>query len=135
MGSCSTTSRSATTSSSCTRATAIGLTPTGVRTADPREIEQWAHERNLPFFDGHVHFPDLRLEYEWPLVAVRPSAREPRSRPGKPHDSQHISRVDRDTIADIVHALPPVPQGGIASIGVAGVRILPDTCYRRVETT
>jgi len=33
---------------------------------DPREIEQWAHEHDLPFFDGHVHFPDLRLEYEWP---------------------------------------------------------------------
>lgn len=33
---------------------------------DPREIEQWAHEHDLPFFDGHVHFPDFRLEYEWP---------------------------------------------------------------------
>lgn len=33
---------------------------------DPREIEQWALEHDLPFFDGHVHFPDFRLEYEWP---------------------------------------------------------------------
>jgi DNA-binding MarR family transcriptional regulator len=33
---------------------------------DPREIERWALEHDLPFFDGHVHFPDLRLEYEWP---------------------------------------------------------------------
>ena len=33
---------------------------------DPREIEQWAHEHDLPFFDGHIHFPDFRLEYEWP---------------------------------------------------------------------
>lgn len=33
---------------------------------DVREIERWALEHDLPFFDGHVHFPDLRLEYEWP---------------------------------------------------------------------
>ncbi len=33
---------------------------------DSREIEQWAHEHDLPFFDGHVHFPDLRIEFEWP---------------------------------------------------------------------
>lgn len=33
---------------------------------DGREIERWALEHDLPFFDGHVHFPDLRLEYEWP---------------------------------------------------------------------
>ena len=33
---------------------------------DDREIERWALEHDLPFFDGHVHFPDLRLEYEWP---------------------------------------------------------------------
>jgi len=48
--------------------------------------------------------------------------------------AKHVSRVDRVTITDIVYALPPVPQGGIASIGVAGVRVLPHTCYRRVET-
>src|SRR4051812_7749114 len=33
---------------------------------DAREIEAWAHEHDLPFFDGHVHFPDLRIEFEWP---------------------------------------------------------------------
>ena len=33
---------------------------------DQREIERWALEHDLPFFDGHVHFPDVRLEYEWP---------------------------------------------------------------------
>jgi hypothetical protein len=31
---------------------------------EPREIEQWAHEHDLPYFDGHVHFPDFRIEYE-----------------------------------------------------------------------
>jgi len=31
---------------------------------DPREIEDWAFEHDLPYFDGHVHFPDVRLEYE-----------------------------------------------------------------------
>jgi hypothetical protein len=31
---------------------------------DPREIEQWAHDHDLPFFDGSVHFPDVRIEYE-----------------------------------------------------------------------
>lgn len=31
-----------------------------------REIERWAQEHDLPFFDGQVHFPDLRIEYEWP---------------------------------------------------------------------
>jgi DNA-binding MarR family transcriptional regulator len=33
---------------------------------DLREIERWAQEHDLPFFDDRVHFPDLRLEYEWP---------------------------------------------------------------------
>src|SRR5438477_1996 len=33
---------------------------------DQRAIERWALEPDLPFFDGHVHFPDVRLEYEWP---------------------------------------------------------------------
>lgn len=28
------------------------------------EIEEWAREHGLPFFDDHVHFPDLRIEYE-----------------------------------------------------------------------
>jgi hypothetical protein len=32
------------------------------RAAD--EIERWARERHLPNVDGHVEFPDVRLEYE-----------------------------------------------------------------------
>jgi hypothetical protein len=31
---------------------------------DPREIEEWALEHELPYFDDQVHFPDLRIEYE-----------------------------------------------------------------------
>jgi hypothetical protein len=31
---------------------------------DPRKIEEWAHEHDLPYFDDHVHFPDFRIEYE-----------------------------------------------------------------------
>jgi len=31
---------------------------------DPREIEEWAHEHDLPYFDESVHFPDFRLEYD-----------------------------------------------------------------------
>lgn len=31
---------------------------------DAREIERWAHEHDLPFFDDAVHFPDFRIEYE-----------------------------------------------------------------------
>ena len=31
---------------------------------DPREIERWAHEHDLPYFDDQVHFPDFRIEYE-----------------------------------------------------------------------
>jgi hypothetical protein len=31
---------------------------------DPREIERWAHEHDLPYFDDRVHFPDFRIEYE-----------------------------------------------------------------------
>jgi hypothetical protein len=30
---------------------------------DDSEIEDWARERDLPYFDGHVHFPDARIEY------------------------------------------------------------------------
>jgi hypothetical protein len=30
----------------------------------PREIECWAHEHELPYFDEQVHFPDFRIEYE-----------------------------------------------------------------------
>jgi hypothetical protein len=28
------------------------------------EIERWARERQLPYQDGHVEFPDVRIEYE-----------------------------------------------------------------------
>jgi hypothetical protein len=28
-----------------------------------REIEQWAREHELPYFDEQVHFPDVRIEY------------------------------------------------------------------------
>jgi hypothetical protein len=31
---------------------------------DEREIEQWAREHDLPYFDESVHFPDFRIEYE-----------------------------------------------------------------------
>jgi hypothetical protein len=31
---------------------------------DAREIERWAREHDLPYFDESVHFPDFRLEYE-----------------------------------------------------------------------
>lgn len=31
---------------------------------DPREIEEWAREHDLPYFDESVHFPDVRIEYE-----------------------------------------------------------------------
>ena len=31
-----------------------------------RDVAEWAARRNLPVIDGHVHFPDVRLEYERP---------------------------------------------------------------------
>jgi hypothetical protein len=33
---------------------------------DQSEIEDWAREHDLPYFDGHVHFPDVRIEYQEP---------------------------------------------------------------------
>jgi hypothetical protein len=30
----------------------------------PREVEDWARDHDLPYFDGQVHFPDFRIEYE-----------------------------------------------------------------------
>jgi hypothetical protein len=30
---------------------------------DEREIAQWAQEHDLPYLDGHVHFPDCQIEY------------------------------------------------------------------------
>jgi hypothetical protein len=31
---------------------------------DEAEIESWARDHGLPYFDDHVHFPDFRIEYE-----------------------------------------------------------------------
>jgi DNA-binding MarR family transcriptional regulator len=28
------------------------------------EIQDWARDDGLPYFDGHVHFPDVRVEYQ-----------------------------------------------------------------------
>jgi hypothetical protein len=33
---------------------------------EPAEIEEWARDHNLPYFDDQVHFPDVRIEYEQP---------------------------------------------------------------------
>lgn len=30
------------------------------------EVAEWAKRRDLPVVDGHVHFPDVRIEYERP---------------------------------------------------------------------
>ena len=30
---------------------------------DESEVREWAYEHDLPYFDGHVHFPDARIEY------------------------------------------------------------------------
>ena len=30
---------------------------------DDSEIQDWAYQHDLPYFDGHVHFPDARIEY------------------------------------------------------------------------
>jgi DNA-binding MarR family transcriptional regulator len=35
------------------------------------EIQQWAREHDLPYFDDQVHFPDVRIEYEDPNGDVR----------------------------------------------------------------
>jgi hypothetical protein len=32
----------------------------------PEEVEAWAAEHDLPYFDDEVHFPDLRIEYVEP---------------------------------------------------------------------
>jgi hypothetical protein len=31
-----------------------------------REVAEWARTHGLPVVDGHVHFPDVRIEYERP---------------------------------------------------------------------
>jgi hypothetical protein len=33
---------------------------------DAEEIQAWALEHDLPYFDDEVHFPDLRIEYQEP---------------------------------------------------------------------
>jgi hypothetical protein len=38
----------------------------GRPTRSQAEIEEWARAHSLPLLDGHVQFPDVRLEYEWP---------------------------------------------------------------------
>jgi len=35
------------------------------------EIQEWAREHDLPYFDEQVHFPDVRIEYEEPNGDVR----------------------------------------------------------------
>jgi DNA-binding MarR family transcriptional regulator len=35
------------------------------------EIQEWAREQNLPYFDDQVHFPDVRIEYEDPNGDIR----------------------------------------------------------------
>jgi DNA-binding PadR family transcriptional regulator len=30
----------------------------------PEEVEGWARDHGLPYFDGHVHFPGVRIEYQ-----------------------------------------------------------------------
>ena len=34
--------------------------------ATGREVAEWAARRDLPVIDGHVHFPDVRIEHERP---------------------------------------------------------------------
>lgn len=36
----------------------------GRPTRTPEEIRDWADSHDLPMFDGHVQFPDLRIEYQ-----------------------------------------------------------------------
>jgi hypothetical protein len=36
----------------------------GRPTRDRSEIERWAHDHDLPCKEGHVRFPDLRIEYD-----------------------------------------------------------------------
>lgn len=31
---------------------------------DEDEIREWAYEHDLPYFDGQVHFPDVRIEFK-----------------------------------------------------------------------
>jgi hypothetical protein len=38
----------------------------GRPTRSREEIDEWAHEHRLPHVDGHVQFPDFRIEYDTP---------------------------------------------------------------------
>jgi hypothetical protein len=38
----------------------------GRPTRSREEIDEWAHAHRLPHVDGHVQFPDLRIEYDTP---------------------------------------------------------------------
>jgi hypothetical protein len=38
-----------------------------------REIEEWARDHHLPYFDEQVHFPDVRIEYESSMDATTTS--------------------------------------------------------------
>jgi hypothetical protein len=38
----------------------------GAPDRDAKEVELWARDHDLPYFDDQVHFPDLRIEYEEP---------------------------------------------------------------------
>jgi hypothetical protein len=44
---------------------------TGRPDRESEEIQAWAREHELPFFDGSVHFPDARIEYEDPDRHIR----------------------------------------------------------------
>ena len=39
---------------------------TGRPQRDADEVARWAHERQLPMVEGHLQFPDVRIEYERP---------------------------------------------------------------------
>jgi hypothetical protein len=60
----STTNSSATTNDGCTSATGDRDEHNGRPDRDAVEIQQWAADHDLPYFDDQVHFPDLRIEYE-----------------------------------------------------------------------
>ena len=60
----STTSSSGSTSASCRSGIETAPTVTDAPTGVPRRSPLWAVEHNLPYFDEHVHFPDVRIEYE-----------------------------------------------------------------------
>ena len=40
------------------------------------DVAEWAASRDLPVIDGHIHFPDVRIEYERP-DGERPGPRRP----------------------------------------------------------